>query len=662
MYALHVTLPVLKPSETVIEWNCTDVAQDWSNEATQSSWIRRYRALPLGEAFAARAALVAHLFHEEDRLQQVHADPHHLQQWTAAANDGGADAEAGAEEENDGQAGGARYQTSSTRKKKFVKLTDEDLLVDWYDVLKLEQGDGASEDQIKAAYRRRCLETHPDKQKDHSDELFKKVQRAFDILSDPDTRQTYDSSRPFDDSIPPETVEEAMFYTSFGPVFDRNKKWSSVPALPSLGTDKTPHHDVLRFYDRWNGFQTWRDFSHLADIEEIDEGMCREEKRFYMRENARQLSHFHREELKRIRQLVERARKNDPRLRRKREEEEQKRLKEIAGRDAFRLKIIAEEERRRDEEARKAEEKKQEALRLLQEEKQTMRQAQADLLEFLRSHDLLDETPTNKLLADQIRRRNVQWLFSKTPTSKEAQSVVEAVRQGATARRPRTTTQEGVDDAAEEEVEAVIIFNALIQETEQRVGLNRYGEPIKKSTDTQNQSSSKKKSGVAGGSGSAAKTASSSTVAAEWTDEDLSRLQKATAKYPPGTVDRWTKICEVLRQRFTEEQAMAKVSELTSALHRAGSGNPTVASAAASLSHPSAAGTNSSSPASPVTTASSVEDWSLKQQKQLENGLRELKDYKEKDKFQKLAKFVDDKTAKECFDRFKFLCSVNKKK
>ncbi|KAG5506479.1 hypothetical protein JKF63_05982 [Porcisia hertigi] len=647
MQILSIALPVFSSNEKVLEWPQTQTSTTADAPPQLNRWIEEYRIIPQGEAFCQCVTLTTQLRHEDTRMREAHADPVAAQQWATAEADAiaaGADGkdlnDAG---DDDGSGDGSRYQSSS-RKKKFVKLTDDDMLTDWYEVLRLEQQEGATDDQIKAAYRRRCLETHPDKQQDHSDELFKKVQRAFDILGDPDARQTYDSSRPFDDTIPGEQAVGAdTFFTTFGPVFERNKKWSSVPGMPSLGTDKTPHAEVLRFYDRWAGFQSWRDFSHLADLEEIDDSMCREEKRYYQRENARQLNHYHKEEQKRIRLLVERARKNDPRLRRRREEEEEKRLKELNEREAFRLQLAAEEERRRAEETRKRKEKEEAEIAAQQQQKQAMRDAQVVVLDFLGRNGLLDETPTNKLFADRVRRPNVQWIFSKVSNAAEAKKLQDVILACPTERGPRSSDPQSKDIEGAEEVEAVMRFNALIQKMEQRCGVNRYGEAVKKVQDS--DAAAKKKE-------TAAKAPAD--LGQEWTEDDLIRLQKATAKYPPGTVDRWIKICDVLRHRFTEDQAMAKVNEITSALHNSGSGNPAAASAAAASLPTHGSATSA--------TVSSVENWSLKQQKQLEKGLRDLKDYKEKDKYQIIANMVEGKTAKECFERFKFLCSVNKKK
>jgi molecular chaperone DnaJ len=63
---------------------------------------------------------------------------------------------------------------------------------DFYDVLGLSRG--ASKDEIKKSYRKLARQFHPDVNKEAgAEDKFKEVQRAYEILSDEQKRQAYDS-------------------------------------------------------------------------------------------------------------------------------------------------------------------------------------------------------------------------------------------------------------------------------------------------------------------------------------------------------------------------------------------------------------------------------------------------------------------------------------
>ena len=61
-----------------------------------------------------------------------------------------------------------------------------------YEVLGVEQG--ASPEEIKAAYRRAAMKHHPDRNQgdDEAHAAFQAVQQAYDVLSDPEKRAEYD--------------------------------------------------------------------------------------------------------------------------------------------------------------------------------------------------------------------------------------------------------------------------------------------------------------------------------------------------------------------------------------------------------------------------------------------------------------------------------------
>ena len=93
---------------------------------------------------------------------------------------------------------------------------------DYYEVLGVDRG--ASEDEIKKAYRKHALQYHPDRNQDNpqAEEMFKEGAEAYEVLMDAQKRQAYDR---------------------FG-------------------------HDGVSSTFRGGGFQ-WSDFSHAGDFQDI---------------------------------------------------------------------------------------------------------------------------------------------------------------------------------------------------------------------------------------------------------------------------------------------------------------------------------------------------------------------------------------------------------
>ncbi|EPS65985.1 hypothetical protein M569_08788, partial [Genlisea aurea] len=92
--------------------------------------------------------------------------------------------------------------------------------VDYYNILKV--GRGATEEDLKKAYRRLAMKWHPDKNptnKNEAEAKFKQISQAYEVLSDPQKRKIYDlrgEEGLKDMPSPPASSAEDIFAEFFG--------------------------------------------------------------------------------------------------------------------------------------------------------------------------------------------------------------------------------------------------------------------------------------------------------------------------------------------------------------------------------------------------------------------------------------------------------------
>lgn len=141
------------------------------------------------------------------------------------------------------------YEKKRRRRTKEEIEKEVLLMGDLYSILGIEHLTYEAKDgDIKSAYRKLALIYHPDKlgeQVSESEkEIWLKIQNAYETLIDPIQRKKYDSSLPFNDSIPSESevinISEEAFYEIFEVVFRRNSLFAKKKPVPNMGDTTTP--------------------------------------------------------------------------------------------------------------------------------------------------------------------------------------------------------------------------------------------------------------------------------------------------------------------------------------------------------------------------------------------------------------------------------------
>ncbi|PSN53630.1 DnaJ subfamily C member 2 [Blattella germanica] len=506
----------------------------------------------------------------------------------------------------------------------------------------------ATEDEIKKAYRLKVLRHHPDKRRARGEEIhpdddyFTCITKAYDILGTPHNRRSYDSVDPqFDNTIPSSNEKSrANFYKIFGKTFDLNARWSEKMPVPKLGNDSTPREHVERFYSFWYNFQSWREYSYL-DEEEKDQAQGREERKWIEKQNKATRAKLKKEEMTRIRTLVDTAYNLDPRIQKfKQEDKDRKLAAKEAKKNAARARIeeeerkaqAAEEElRRQKEEAEIKQRAKQEAIKAEREsQKRALKKERAALRKIAKENNYYAEDS-----AEVVNNMTSLEKVCECLRIEELEELVSALS-----------------------VDGRSAFLRAIEETERRIEQERQ-EHMETASRTY-------------GSGEQGKNKKGSVP---WSHEQLQLLIKAVNMFPAGTSQRWEVVANFINQHSTGEivtrtakEVLAKAKDLQSSDYSRNSLKTNANKKAydnfekEQKNNVEVSGATSERFDSPAEQqGSKTEPWTAMEQKLLEQALKTYPP-STPERWDRIAECLPSRTKKDCMRRYKELVEFVKAK
>uniref|UniRef100_A0A5F8GME0 DnaJ homolog subfamily C member 2 n=1 Tax=Monodelphis domestica TaxID=13616 RepID=A0A5F8GME0_MONDO len=445
----------------------------------------------------------------------------------------------------------------------------------------------ATQKQIKAAHKAMVLKHHPDKRKaagepiaEGENDYFTCITKAYEMLSDPAKRRAFNSIDPtFDNSVPSKNEAKDNFFEVFSPVFERNSRWSNQKNVPKFGDMHSSFEDVDAFYSFWYNFDSWREFSYL-DEEEKEKAECRDERRWIEKQNRAARAQRKKEEMNRIRTLVDNAYSCDPRIKKFKEEEKAKKEAEKKAKVEAKRKEQEAKERQRQAEleaARLVKEKEEEEVRqqalLAKKEKEIQKKAIKKERQKLRTSckiEAINEQIRKEKEEAEARIRQASKSTEKSAggggssgknwSEDDLQLLIKAVnlfpagtnsRWEVIANYMNLHSSSGIKRTAKDVISKAKSLQKL--DPHQKDDIN------KKAFDK-----FKKEHGVVPHSDSAAPSERFEGLCTDfipWTTEEQKLLEQALKTYPVNTPERWEKIASTVPGR-SKKDCMKRYKEL----------------------------------------------------------------------------------------------------
>lgn len=283
-----------------------------------------------------------------------------------------------------------------------------------------------------------------------------------------------------------------------------------------MGDEKSTFDEVNEFYNFWYEFDSWREYSYL-DEEEKEKGENREERRYLDKQNKAARLQRKKEEMARVRQLVDNAYQCDPRVARFKEEEK-KRRQELKQAKQANIKAKKDEEERLRKEQ---EEKELEAKRKVEEEEKQRK-----------DEERRQKEATKKKLRQE--NKQVEGIFKTANYFTDDPAV-------------RIEYMQELDKLCRIfTLEQLIAFRKSLQsagnDSEKKALFLSHVSEMNKKLQTE-------RSELVNAASSGASSTSSTSTKKVWSYADVQLLIKGVKLFPAGTANRWTVIANFVNDK-----------------------------------------------------------------------------------------------------------------